>query len=447
MADEFNQDENLEFDTDSMEESVDETEAQFSEEELLEKYEASGEESEENTESDNENQLEAESSLDDEFAAEGTELEGFESAEIEEEEFLEEDSIISIVESVLFSTDKPVSLATIKQCFKGTQVRTNHIRRAIDSLAVEYAGGRRGITIEEVSSGYQVRTKVDNLKYLRQMVKSRPFKLSGPALEVLAIIAYKQPMIKSQVDEIRGVESGHLLRALMEKGIVSFAGKSDFPGKPMFYQTTRKFLEIFGLRNLKELPSLSEIDELIPEGIGDEEEKKESLSDVTDQMSEEIGQSYSQGEEELMKISSELEGITTSSEFFEQEKARMKAKKEAERAQDIRDAMAVGEDVDNKDVKWLEKYEAKLAEEKALAEQAQQEQSPEQKSEPDTLESEDSEDLMAQDQVGEIMTDLDAALEQFEEEENLGSSEESEKFAQDMSVFEEGETEEEPSPE
>src|SRR5204863_3661148 len=105
------------------------------------------------------------------------------------------------------------------------------------------------------------------------LVKGRSFRLSGPALEVLSIVAYKQPVIKSEIDQIRGVESGHLVRALMEKNIVRFAGKSELPGKPMLYATTKEFLELFGLRNIRELPTLSEIDELIPEGIGE-------LSDV-----------------------------------------------------------------------------------------------------------------------------------------------------------------------
>jgi segregation and condensation protein B len=294
-------------------------------------------------------------------AAEGTELEQFESAEVEEEEFIEEDEVVSIIESILFSTDRPQSLSLVKQAFKGTNIKTKHIKRAMDSLAVEYAGGRRGVTLEEVNGGYQLRTKVDNMTYLKRMVKGRSFKLSGPALEVLSIVAYKQPCIKSDVDEIRGVESGHLMRGLMDRGLVAFAGKSELPGRPMLYQTTRKFLEIFGLRNLKELPTLSEIDELIPEGIGDEDEKDQTLDQLTGELSQETGTTYSEGEEELMKITDQLSGIETSSEFFEEEKKRQKAKREAERAQDIRDALAVGEDVSTRDIRWLERYEETLA--------------------------------------------------------------------------------------
>lgn len=303
----------------------------------------------------------------DDFDAEGTELESFESAEIEEHEFIEEDQIISVVESMLFSTDKPLTMAAFKQAFVGTQVKTKDIKRALDSLAVDYANPVRGVTLEEVNSGYQLRTKVDNMNLLKRTVKSKPFKLSGPALEVLAIAAYKQPCIKAQIDEIRGVESGHLLRALMEKGLVSFAGKSELPGKPMMYQTTRKFLEIFGLRNLKELPSLSEIDELIPEGIGEEEEK-ESLGDLTESLSKDAGETYSEGEDELLKISGQLDNIATSSDFFEEEKRREKERREAQRAKDIREALEFSEEVDEKDKRWLERYEARLQEEQEARE-------------------------------------------------------------------------------
>jgi segregation and condensation protein B len=195
------------------------------------------------------------------------------------------------------------------------------------------------------------------MKYLRQSVKARPFRLSGPALEVISIVAYKQPTTKAQIDEIRGVESGHLLRALMEKQLLTFGERSDLPGKPMFYETTRKFLEIFGLRNLQELPSLHEIDQLIPEGIG-EIEDKETLSDLTGQLSQQVGTTYSEGEDELLKITDELSHITTSSTFFEEEKVRQREKRDSERAQDIREALAVGEPVEDKDQRWLARYEA-----------------------------------------------------------------------------------------
>lgn len=298
---------------------------------------------------------------------EGSELDGFESAQIDEVEFVEDEQAQSIVESILFASDRPVSLASIREVFKGTNVRKDKIKRILDNLAVEYASGARGVTLEEITAGYQLRTKIDNMNFIRRTIKARSFKLSGPALETLAIVAYKQPVVKNEIDQIRGVESGHLLRALMEKGLCNFEGKAEnLPGRPMQYGTTRRFLEIFGLRNLKELPTLSQIDELLPEGIGEEEEEKPTLATVTDSMSTEVKEvSYSQGEEELGLIEADLETISTSSDFFEQEKIRQKQKRDAEKAQDIRDAMIMGEDVPRRDINWLKKYE----EAQALAEQ------------------------------------------------------------------------------
>lgn len=303
-----------------------------------------------------------EASSEDEVSVEGTELDNFDSAEIEDTEFVEEERLESIIESVLFASDRPVSLASLKLLFKGTNIRTDKIRRTLDQLAVEYAGGRRGVTLEEVPGGYQLRTKIDNMEFLKRTLKARQFKLSGPALEVLSIVAYKQPTVKIEIDEIRGVESGHLLRALMEKNLVCFEGKSELPGRPMQYGTTRKFLEIFGLRSLKELPTLSQIDELLPEGIDEQmAEEKPTLASITDSMSESFVGAYSQGEEELMKIQEQLEDITTTTNFFEEEKRRQAEKRDQERAQNIRDALAFGEPVSTRDANWLKKYDEALA--------------------------------------------------------------------------------------
>nr|WP_295899201.1 SMC-Scp complex subunit ScpB [uncultured Bdellovibrio sp.] len=305
---------------------------------------------------------EMEMSSEDDVSVEGTELDNFDSAEIEEIEFVEEERLESIVESVLFASDRPVSLASLKLLFKGTNIKGDKIRRALDQLAVEYAGGRRGVTLEEVPGGYQLRTKIDNMDFLKRTLKTRQFKLSGPALEVLSIVAYKQPTVKAEVDEIRGVESGHLLRALMEKNLVSFEGKSELPGRPMQYGTTKKFLEIFGLRSLKELPTLSQIDELLPEGIDEQQaEEKPTLATITDSMSETFVGSYSQGEEELMKIQEQLEDIATTTNFFEEEKRRQAEKRDQDRAQTIRDALAFGEPVSTRDANWLKKYDEALA--------------------------------------------------------------------------------------
>jgi len=287
----------------------------------------------------------------------GTELDSYESGEIEEVEFLEDSQVMSILESMLFATEKPQSLNTLKQPFKGTNIKTQKIKQCLELLQIEYASAVRGVELEFVNGGYQLRTKVDNQPFLKRLIKGRPFRLTGPALETLSIIAYKQPCIKLHVDEIRGVESGHLVRALMEKGLVHFAGKSELPGKPMLYQTSKKFLEIFSLRNIKELPSLTEIDELIPEGIGEEEPEKETLDMVSDTMGKDPIEKFSESEEELEKITDKLSNISISSEFFEQEKRREKQRRDAERAQDIREAMMLEEEIPTKDTNWLKRYD------------------------------------------------------------------------------------------
>ena len=270
---------------------------------------------------------------------------------------LEAVQIQSIIESLLIATDRPMTMAAFKEVFKGVGVKTEQIRKALESLAVQYAGAERGFTLEEVAGGFQLRTKEENRVFVRRLLKTRPFKLSGPALEVLAIIAYKQPLIKAEVDEIRGVESGHLVRALMDRGLVRFDGKSELPGKPMLYATTRKFLEIFSLRDLRELPSLSEINDIIPEGIGQEEEKEQTLSTLTTDMSLTYEHNAEQ-EVEFEKITEQIQGIDTSTEFFEQEKKREKERRDRERAETIRELIEDKKAVEDKDLKWLERYES-----------------------------------------------------------------------------------------
>ncbi len=288
-------------------------------------------------------------------------------------EFIERDRVLSVLESFLFSTDRPISLSQIKNLFSTYDLSTDQIKSAINELEISYAEPNRGVCLEEVKGGYQLRTKQDNAFYLKKSVKRKIFRLSGPSMEALSIIAYRQPIIKSEIDEVRGVESGHLIRALMDKGLACFMGKSELPGKPMQYGTTKKFLEIFGLKSLNELPPLSEIEQLIPVGIGDEEEK-EHLSDITDNMSEEVENEYSQAEEDLNKIESELSEISTSSDFFEEEKRKQKEKRDQQRALDIQEAMDVGEDISKSDQRWLTKYLALKAESESLDLVVQQDQ-------------------------------------------------------------------------
>lgn len=340
------------------EQMTEEMEETFNEEEMVKEFSNIEEENEiEASEADDSDDLEADSNL-----SEGTELETFESADIIDMDFVDDEQVVSIIESILFVSDKPVTINTMKQAFQGTNIKKDKIKKAIENLMIDYAGGTRGISIEEVQGGYQLRSKVDNVEFLKRLQKARPFRLSGPALEVMSIVAYKQPLVKNEVDQIRGVESGHLMRALMDRRLIKFVGKSDLPGKPMLYGTTKYFLEIFGLRNINELPSLSEIDQLIPEGIGDEkEEEKESLSDVSNELGLAQGESYSESEEELGKISEKLAEIDTTTEFFEQEKIRERRRRDEMRAKEIQESIDFEEEVSAKDLRWLENFNEMLA--------------------------------------------------------------------------------------
>ncbi len=266
-----------------------------------------------------------------------------------------------VVEAVLFVSDKSVGVSTLKAAFgdeEGIVVNNKHIKETMNALEEDYIENNRGFRLFSVDGGYQVRTAEDLKPFLQNTIKARSFRLTGPSLETLAMIAYKQPCTKSEIDEIRGVESSHLVRALMDRGMVAFAGKSELPGKPMLYKTTAKFLDIFGLRNLKELPSLAEIEALLPEGIGEEEEEKETLSDLTGKLSEQFEGEYSASEEELGKISDQLSSISTETDFFEQEKQRQKEKKDFDKAESLKEALMVGELISTRDRNWLEKYEA-----------------------------------------------------------------------------------------
>ncbi len=290
-----------------------------------------------------------------------SETEGATETEAQPKQLLDS-QVKSIIESLLFANVHPTSFAAIKGMFHGTNINSDRLHSIIESLRTDYAGGERGIILEEVAGGYQLRTKVENSLWLKKMVKARPFKISGPALEVLSIIAYKQPVVKAEVDQIRGVESGHLVRALMEKNIIKFMGKSELPGKPMLYGTTKEFLELFGLRNIRELPTLSEIDELIPEGIGENKEIEggDTLETLSEKTGLAPGKSYSESESELVTITDDLAQISTSSEFFEQEKIKERERRDQERAQDIRERKIIGEVISDTDIKWLTRYDQKM---------------------------------------------------------------------------------------
>ncbi|MCK4509516.1 MAG: SMC-Scp complex subunit ScpB [Desulfuromonadales bacterium] len=170
--------------------------------------------------------------------------------------------LIQLVEALIFAADGPIKAERMAEALDTEQTE---ILAAIEALEVDYAERPRGFFLQEVSGGYQLRTRPEYADFLRKLGHNRPFKFSRPALESLAIIAYRQPVTRSEVEYLRGVDSGSVLKTLLEKRLIRILGKKDVPGKRMIYGTTREFLELFGLADLSALPTLREFSELMPD--------------------------------------------------------------------------------------------------------------------------------------------------------------------------------------
>ena len=170
--------------------------------------------------------------------------------------------IRTILESLLFVTDKPLSEQAISQV---TGLTIEVIHQQLEKLQGNYRDGVRGIVLHEVSGGWQFRTDPTNSEFVRRFLKVKPQRLTRAALETLAIIAYRQPVTRPEIEDIRGVDSGAVVKALLERHLIKIIGKRDEPGRPLLYGTTQEFLEFFNLRDLGSLPTLREFHELSEE--------------------------------------------------------------------------------------------------------------------------------------------------------------------------------------
>ena len=173
---------------------------------------------------------------------------------------VEDDRLKSILASLLFAAGEPVSVARLAAVFD--DVPRASVQKALAAMAAEYAAENRGIVIDEVAGGYQMRTPKDHAGYVRKLLAARPPRLSRPLMETVAIIAYRQPITRPEIEHLRGVDTGGVLETLLEKRIIKIAGRKDAPGRPIIYETTAEFLELFGLKDLEGLPDLSEFREI-----------------------------------------------------------------------------------------------------------------------------------------------------------------------------------------
>ncbi len=168
-----------------------------------------------------------------------------------------------IVEALLFAAEAPLSLAQIAQVLETSD--KDRIKTALAELGREYDYLERAFALVEVAGGWRLRTRPEMAFWLRKLKRQSATRLSRAALETLAIIAYKQPVLKAEIERIRGVEVSGVLRMLMEKDLVRVVGRKDLPGRPLIYGTTKRFLEVFDLKDLSDLPTLEEMQELLGE--------------------------------------------------------------------------------------------------------------------------------------------------------------------------------------
>ncbi|MGE5189796.1 MAG: SMC-Scp complex subunit ScpB [Gemmatimonadota bacterium] len=172
----------------------------------------------------------------------------------------------SILESLLLVSTEPLGWEKIGQILGGlTRAQVDEV---VAALKEKYPPESSGILVEEIAKGVQLRTNPANQEHVRQLFEGRPARFTRPSLETLAVIAYKQPVTRAEIEQIRGVDCAAPLKTLMERRLVKVAGKKDVPGKPFLFATTREFLETFGLAGLSELPSMRDIEEFLAAASG-----------------------------------------------------------------------------------------------------------------------------------------------------------------------------------
>ena len=166
-------------------------------------------------------------------------------------------SLKLIIEALLFSSDKPLTIRDFHSCLPDADV--SDIKSALQILEHDYDVLDRSFKLKEVAEGYQFRSRSEYGSYILKLLQTTPNRLSRPTMETLAIIAYKQPILRHEIERLRGVDVGGILRALLEKGLIKIMGRKNLPGRPLIYGTTKRFLEVFDLKDISSLPKLKEI--------------------------------------------------------------------------------------------------------------------------------------------------------------------------------------------
>ncbi len=175
---------------------------------------------------------------------------------------LSEARVRTVIETLLFVAERPLAIEELRQA---TGVEPARLEKALDQISGHHRDGISGMVLHEVAGGWQLRTSPDNADFVRRFLRVKPQRLTRAALETLAIVAYRQPVTRPEIEEIRGVDCGAVVKALLERRLVKILGKKEEPGRPILYGTTKEFLEFFSLKDLASLPTLREFHELSEE--------------------------------------------------------------------------------------------------------------------------------------------------------------------------------------
>lgn len=174
---------------------------------------------------------------------------------------MSENNLKSAVEAMLFASEKPLLIEQVKKALGN--IDGNEVRKILEELKTEYSQANRGINVVEVAGGFQMITSPSFAPFLKKLFKDRNTeRLSKPALETLAIIAYKQPLTRTEIESLRNVNVDGVMKSLVDKTLIRICGRKKVPGRPFVYGTTRQFLEYFGLKSLDELPKMEDFSAL-----------------------------------------------------------------------------------------------------------------------------------------------------------------------------------------
>ncbi len=194
-----------------------------------------------------------------------------------------------LLEALIFASDHPIKP---NELAKTASAQAKEVKELLEELRSDYVG--RGVQLEEIAGGWLFRTSPVYAPFVRDLTKQKPVKLTRAQIETLAILAYRQPITRPEIDEIRGVDSGPVLKLLLERDLVRILGKKDEPGRPLLYGTTNEFLEFFGLKSVKDLPTLREFTELsedsrrvVEQELGETLESVQAAATLADERAEE----------------------------------------------------------------------------------------------------------------------------------------------------------------